>query len=197
VDVTEALEIKAAARLDPGRKKAALPPHPRRRKRMISKKMQDALNRQINEEMYSSYLYLAMSALCEHEGFKGTAQWLRVQAREEYGHAMRIFEYVLERGGQVVLAAIQKPDVMFKSLLDIFERTLKHEQHITACIHKLADQAVAEKDHATQNLLAWFVNEQIEEEANAGDIVTRLKMAGTAGAGLLFVDSELGRRKAD
>jgi ferritin len=163
---------------------------------MISKKMQDALNRQINEEMYSSHLYLAMAALCEYEGFKGTARWLRVQAQEETGHALRIFDFVLERGGQVVLAAIQKPDIVFKSLLDIFERTLKHEQHITACIHKLADQAATEKDHATQNFLIWFVNEQVEEEAGVGDVITRLKMAGTAGAGQLFMDSDLGKRKS-
>jgi ferritin len=164
---------------------------------MINKKVQDALNKQINEEMYSSYLYLAMAAHCEHEGFKGTARWLKVQMGEETGHAMRFYEYILEQGGQVELAAIQKPEGPFGSLLDIFTKTLKHEQHITGCIHKLAELAVQEGDFATQNLLQWFVNEQVEEEANAGEIVTKLKMAGTQGPGLLFIDSELGRRKAD
>jgi ferritin len=162
---------------------------------MISKKVLDALNQQINEEMFSSYLYLAMSAHCEREGFKGASKWLRAQANEETGHAMKFFGYVLEQGGTIELKAIQKPEGPFSSLSDIFEKTLKHEQHITECIHKLADLALAEKDYATQNLLQWFVNEQVEEEAHAGEIVQRLKLAGPQG--LFFVDAELGRRKAD
>jgi ferritin len=164
---------------------------------MISKKMQEALNRQINEELYSSYLYLAMAAACEHEGFKGTALWLRLQADEEHGHGMRFFDYILEQGGQVDLAAIRKPDVAFKSLADTFDKILKHEQHITGCINKLMSLAVQEKDYATQNALNWFVNEQVEEEAHAGDIVTMLKMTGPQGGGLLMVDMRLGKRKAD
>jgi ferritin len=164
---------------------------------MIGKKTQDALNKQINEELYSSYLYLAMAAHCESVGFKGTAHWLRVQSREETGHGMKFYGYILEQGGQVDLQAIQKPAGPFGALHEIFDQVLKHEQHITDCIHKLADLALSEKDYATQNLLQWFVNEQVEEEAHAGEIVTRLKMAGTQGAGVLFVDSELGRRKAD
>jgi len=162
---------------------------------MINKKMQDALNKQINEEMYSSYLYLAMSAHCEHEGFKGAAHWLKAQAQEENGHAMKLYGYILEQGGQVDLAAIQKPEGPFGGLQDVFEKTLKHEQHITACIHRLAETAVQEKDFATQNLLQWFVNEQVEEEANAGEIVTKLKLSGGQGPGLLFIDGQLGGRK--
>lgn len=161
---------------------------------MISRKMQDALNQQINEEMFSSYLYLAMSAHCEQEGFKGAAKWFGAQAAEETAHAMKFFKYILEQGGQIELKAIAKPDGPFGPLSDCFEKALKHEQHITACIHKLAEQAVAEKDFATQNLLQWYVNEQVEEEAHAGEIVTRLKMAGANG--LFFVDAELGRRNA-
>jgi ferritin len=164
---------------------------------MINKKIQDALNKQINEELYSSYLYLAMAAHCEHGGFEGTAKWLKVQAQEENSHAMRFFEYILEQGGQVELAAIQKPEGAFGSLLDIFEKTSKHEQYITGCINKLVDLAVQEKDYATQNLLQWFVKEQVEEEANASEIVAKLKLAGTQGPSLLFIDSELGKRKAD
>jgi len=162
---------------------------------MINKKVQDALNKQINEEMYSSYLYLAMSAHCEHEGFKGTAHWLKAQAQEETGHAMKLYGYILEQGAQVELAAILKPEGPFGSPLDVFEKTLKHEQHITGCFQKLAEMAVQEKDFATQNLLQWFVNEQVEEEANAGDIVAKLKLSGGQGPGLLFIDSQLGGRK--
>jgi ferritin len=164
--------------------------------RMIDRKIQDALNQQINEEFYSSYLYLAMAAHCEAAGFKGTAHWLRVQSREENGHGMKFYGFILERGGQVDLQAIQKPAGPFGTPAEIFDQVLKHEQHITASIRKLADLALAEKDYATQNCLQWFVNEQVEEEAHAGDIVTRLKMAGGQGAGLLFIDSELGRRNA-
>jgi ferritin len=142
--------------------------------------------------MYSSYLYLAMAAHCEHEAFRGAAQWLKAQSQEENGHAMRFYEYVLEQGGQVELAIIQKPEGPFGSLLDIFTKILKHEQRITDCIHKLVDLAVQEKDYATQNLLQRFVKEQVEVESNAGEIVTKLKMAGTQGPGLLFIDSELG-----
>ena len=162
---------------------------------MITKKVQDALNKQINEEMVSSYLYLAMSAHCEHEGFKGAAHWLKVQAQEENGHAMKLYGYILEQGGQVELAAIQKPEGPFGSILNVFEKTLKHEQHITGCFQKLAEMAVQEKDFATQNLLQWFVNEQVEEEANAGEIVAKLKLSGGQGPGLLFIDSQLGGRK--
>lgn len=161
---------------------------------MISRKMQDALNQQINEEMFSSYLYLAMSAHCEQEGFKGAAKWFGVQAAEETAHAMKFFKYILEQGGQIELKAIAKPEGPFGPLSDCFGKALKHEQHITACIHTLAEQALAEKDFATQYLLQWYVNEQVEEEAHAGEIVTRLKMAGANG--LFFVDAELGRRNA-
>ncbi|MBP7829624.1 MAG: ferritin [Kiritimatiellae bacterium] len=164
---------------------------------MISSKMAKAINGQINKELYSSYLYLAMSAQAEDLGLKGFANWFRVQAAEENGHAMKFFHYLGEQGARVKLAAIDQPPVEFKSAKAMFEETLKHEKYVTASIHALVDLALAEKDHATGSFLKWFVDEQVEEEANAQEIVDWLKLAGDAGNALLFLDSKLGARKAD
>ena len=164
---------------------------------MISGKMAKAINEQINKELYPSYLYLAMSAQAEAMGLKGFASWFKVQAAEENGHAMKFFGYLGEQGARVKLAAIDQPPVEFKSAKAMFEETLQHEKSVTASIHALADLALAEKDHATGSFLRWFVDEQVEEEANAQEIVDWLKLAGDAGNALLFLDSKLGARKAD
>jgi ferritin len=162
---------------------------------MISKKMQDALNNQINEEYFSSYLYLAMSAYFKSINLNGFAHWMNLQSAEEMSHAMKMFAYINEQQGRVTLQAIAKPQLDWKSPLAAFETTYKHEQKITGLINKLADIAMAEKDHATLNFLNWFVTEQVEEEAQASEIVEKLKMIKEAPQGLLMFDSILGGRK--
>jgi ferritin len=161
---------------------------------MISNKMTEAINKQINSELYSAYLYLAMSAEAELKGYKGTAKWFQVQFQEEMGHAMKLKSYLLEQGSEVELGAIAKPAVGYKSLLAMFEATLKHEQSITRSINGLMDAAVKEKDYATQILLQWYITEQVEEEANDNDIIVMLKMAGSSTGALLMLDKQLGKR---
>jgi ferritin len=162
---------------------------------MMTDKIEKALNEQINEEMYSAYLYLAMSAWFESQNLPGFASWMKVQAREENTHAMKFFEYICERRGRVVLKAIKEPAKEWKSPLAAFEAALEHEQHITGRIDHLMDQALAEKDHATAGLLGWFVKEQVEEEATADRIVQMLKMAAGAPGALLMLDHQMGERK--
>jgi ferritin len=164
-------------------------------KDMMTDKMEKALNTQINEELYSSYLYLAMSAWFESQNLPGFATWMKVQAREENTHAMKLFEYVHERRGRVTLKAIKEPDKDWKSPLAAFEAALEHEQYITGCINDLVNQAVAEKDHATAGVLQWFVKEQVEEEASADRVVQMLKMAASAPGALLMLDHQMGERK--
>jgi ferritin len=161
---------------------------------MVSKAMAAAINRQINAELYSSYLYLSMSAYATNIGMKGTAHWLFVQAQEEATHAMRFYNYLNDQGVHVKLEAIKQPPVQFKSVLDIFEAVLKHENHVTALIHGLVDIAAKEKDPATGVMLQWFVTEQVEEEANASEIIGKLKLAGNNGGGLFMIDKDLGTR---
>ncbi|MBN2430277.1 MAG: ferritin [Acidobacteria bacterium] len=164
---------------------------------MQSKKMEKALNKQINEELFSSYLYLAMSAWFESRNLPGFAQWMKVQAGEENEHAMKIFNFIFERRGDVELEAIEKPQAAWKSPLDAFEAAFKHEQHISGCINDLMDLAISEKDHATQAFLQWFVNEQVEEEASADAIVQQLRMIGESKNALFMLDRALGQRQAD
>jgi ferritin len=161
---------------------------------MISEKMQDALNKQMNAEIYSAYLYLSMSAYFESVGLKGFAGWMRVQVQEELAHAMKFYSYILERGGRVITSAIDAPETEWKSHLAVFEYTYSHEQKVTALIHNLVDLAIQEKDYATQNFLQWFVTEQVEEESSADDIVQKLKLAGNAQGAVFMLDSELGQR---
>lgn len=162
---------------------------------MIDKEMEEAINQQINEEMYSAYLYLSMSAHFENIGLKGFANWMYVQYQEEMDHAMKLYRYLMERGGQVRLYAIKEPPHEWKSPLDAFEQTLSHEKHITACINDLVDLAEKKKDRATFNLLQWYINEQVEEEANDEEILQQLKFIGDNGQGLLMLDRELGQRR--
>lgn len=161
---------------------------------MIGKKMEKALNEQINAEMYSSYIYLAMAAYFESENLPGCASWMRVQTQEENAHAMKLYDFVCERGGRVVLKAIEQPPKDWKSPLAAFEAAYKHEQFITGRINKLVDLALQEKDHATNAFLQWFVNEQVEEETSADAVIQNLKMAQKAPGAMFMIDRELGQR---
>ena len=161
---------------------------------MIDKKMEDALNGQIREEMYSAYLYLSMSAWFETLNLKGFAHWMNIQNQEEMVHAMKLFNFINERGGSVKLQALDQPAHDWKSSLDAFEAAYKHEQHITGCINDLVKLAMNIGDRATQVFLDWFVNEQVEEEASADEIVQNLKLVGDNGYGMLMLDRELGQR---
>ena len=158
---------------------------------MIVKKMQDALNDQINAELYSAYIYLAMAAYFESENLSGFASWMRVQTQEETAHAMKIFDFVNERGGKVALKAIDEPPAEWKSPLVAFKAASEHEQYITGRIN---DLVIKEKDHATNAFLQWFVNEQVEEETSVDSVVQNLKMAEKAPGALFMMDRELGQR---
>ncbi|MGV8038544.1 MAG: ferritin [Thermoanaerobaculaceae bacterium] len=163
---------------------------------MLSNTMEAALNEQIREEMYSSYLYLAMSAYFEGLDLRGMAKWMRMQAQEENTHAMKLFDYVFERGGTVKLKALAEPQATWATPAAAFAAALAHERHITACIHTLVEQAAAEHDHGTVAFLQWYVKEQVEEEAHAEPIARRLEKIGDNMMGLLFTDRELGSRGA-
>jgi ferritin len=163
---------------------------------MLSEKMEAALNKQINAELYSSYLYLSMSAYFESENYEGFSAWMKMQSQEEYGHAMKIYDFVNQRGGRVKLSQIDAPAVEWDSVEKVFEETLTHEKHVTSLIHDLVNIAAEEKDHASASFLQWFVDEQVEEEDTASTIVENLKrMDGNRGA-LFMYDRELGRRGA-
>jgi ferritin len=163
---------------------------------MLSPKLQDALNKQINAELFSSYLYLSMAAWFEAENFKGMAHWMRVQSGEETAHGMRIFDFINDRGGRVALAAIEVPQAKWKSPLEAFEDAYKHEQKITGMINELMTLVAVEKDGAGHDFLEWFCREQVEEEAQVQLIVAQLKLVGDGGVGLYLVDQELGKRGA-
>ncbi len=152
------------------------------------------INAQIKHELYSAYLYLSMSAYCETLNLGGFANWMRKQSAEEVEHAMKFFAYVNDRGGRVVLHAIEQPPVDFGTPLEVFQAVLEHEQKVTALIHELYALAVAEKDYAAQVMLHWFIDEQVEEEKNATDIVAQLEMIGGHANGLLMLDHQLGAR---
>lgn len=161
---------------------------------MLEKKIENALNKQINEEFSSYYIYVAMSAWLEEQGFKGFSTWMSLQAGEEMTHAMKIYAHVHERGGKVVLGAIEAPKVEWKTPLDVFEGALKHEQHITACINDLVKLSRKSDDYATESMLQWFVTEQVEEESNAQQMVDNLRMVQGAPGGLFMLDREAGQR---
>lgn len=163
---------------------------------MISEKMQEALNEQVNKEFYSAYMYLAMSAYCNTLGLPGFAHWLRMQYEEESMHVTKMYDYIQDQGGEVHLKAIEEPPQEYGTPLEIFQVTLEHEQYITSMIHKLMDLAIEEKDYATQTFLQWYVTEQVEEEANVNDIVAPLKMVGDDKGGLMMIDQKLATRLA-
>jgi len=163
---------------------------------MISPKMQDALNHQINLEQYSAQLYLAMSAHCESLSFKGFAHWLRVQAGEETAHAIKLIDFILDRKGQLELKAVAAPPREFGGVIQVFEQTLEHEIGITQKINALFALARAEQDHASEIKLQWYVSEQVEEEANVGQVVDHLHAVGDQGGGIWYLDSRMGKRAA-
>jgi ferritin len=161
---------------------------------MISSTMEKALLGQLNDEFNSAYLYLAMAAYCSNLEFNGAASWLKLQYEEEHVHATKIYNYLIEQGVKVVLGELAAPPSEFCELLDVFNTSLTHEQSMTSRLNDLSDQALKEKDHATYNLLQWFVNEQVEEEATIGGIISKLKLVKDDGYGLLMIDNELGAR---
>lgn len=161
---------------------------------MISKNMLKNINHQINRELYSAYLYMSMAAYAAEAGFSGAANWFEVQTKEEMTHAQKLYDYVNQQGGRVILEAIEAPPKDFKSIQAAFELTLEHEKIVTGLIHALVKIAKEENDAATEIFLQWFVTEQVEEEASASEILQRLKMVGTEGGGLFMIDRELGAR---
>lgn len=163
---------------------------------MISDKMLAALNEQINKEFYSAYLYLAMSAYCNTIGLPGFSNWMRQQYEEEILHVTKMYDYILDQGGQIHLLKLEEPEKEHGTPVEIFEATLKHEQFITASINQLMGLAADERDYATQTFLQWYVTEQVEEEANVNDILAPLRMVGEDKSGLMMIDQQLAQRVA-
>jgi ferritin len=161
---------------------------------MISKILVDEMNEQIMHEFYSAYFYLSMSAYAESANWQGFAAWLKVQAGEEQGHAMKFYEHIHDRGGRVMLKAIPQPPTEFKSLLDVFKQVYEHEQKVTARINTIYAAALKENDYASQVFLQWFINEQVEEEKSAVQIVDALTKIGESTNGLFALDHRLGKR---
>jgi len=161
---------------------------------MISKKLIKAINEQINKELFSEYLYISMQAWFANQNLDGMAAWMDAQGKEERFHAMKFYNYLIERGGKVELKAIATPTVEFDNPLKAFKMALEHEQFITKSINELMDLAIKENDHATRSFLQWYVDEQVEEEASVDKIVNMLKMVGDNGHGIMMIDRELGQR---
>ncbi|MCP1714773.1 ferritin [Methanocalculus alkaliphilus] len=161
---------------------------------MIGQKMEELINNQINAELYSSYLYLSMSAWCSQETWNGFAHWMRIQAQEELSHAMKLYDYLVERGGTVRLAAIEKPKDAWASPLALFKEVYEHEQKVTGMINAMMAEAIKQKDYAAEVMLHWFVSEQVEEEANASELVAKLEKIGDSTGGLFQLDHHLGKR---
>jgi ferritin len=161
---------------------------------MLTKTMEKALNDQVNFEIYSSYLYMAMTSALEAMNFKGAAHWMRIQTLEELFHANKFFNYIIDRGGRAVLQEIKKPKTDWKSFLEVFDDAHKHEIIVTSRICNLVDLALMEKDHVTNSTLQWFVTEQIEEESNGKTIIEKIKKTKNSSDGLMMIDTELGAR---
>jgi ferritin len=162
---------------------------------MLSKTMEETLNRQVNREFYSAYLYLAMSAYFESAGMKGFAQWMRIQSKEERMHGEKIYDYILARGGKIALGDIEAPRAKWTSAGKVFEEVVSHEQKVTGMIHALVDLAIREKDHASFEMLQWFVKEQVEEEASTGDVLNQINVLGDVVGHLFWLDHQLGKRE--
>jgi ferritin len=161
---------------------------------MISRAMQDAINEQINKELYSSYLYLSMAAHFESENLPGFAKWMHIQEGEEREHAMKLYAFLVDRGARVLLKPIAAPETEWKSSLDLFKQVAMHEAAVTASIHALYEVALSEKDYPTQVMLQWFITEQVEEEKNAAEIVQQLQLVEARGTAVLMLDHRLGKR---
>jgi ferritin len=164
---------------------------------MYSKRVMELMNEQIKHELYSAYLYLSMSTYFEGESLPGFAHWMRVQAAEEQEHAMKFYDFIYERGGRVVLLAIDQPPAEFESLREVLKQTLEHEKKVTGLIEAIYAAAVEDKDYASQTFLNWFIDEQVEEEKNATDLLETLRMVGDKGSALIMLDRELGRRSGE
>ena len=161
---------------------------------MIGKKMEDLINTQINAEMYSAYLYLSMSSWCSQNTWNGFAHWLRLQAQEELTHAMKFYDYLNERGGTATLAPIDAPKAGWKDVLELFKEVYAHEQKVTGMINAMMTEAIKQKDYAAEIMLQWFISEQVEEEANASEIVAKLEKIGPSTGGLFQIDHQLQKR---
>ncbi|KOR24615.1 ferritin [Clostridium sp. FAM 1755] len=161
---------------------------------MLSEKLLNALNSQINFEFYSSYIYLSMASYAESENLSGFANFFRVQAQEEIFHAMKFYDYVNQMGGRVILEKIDQPKVEYKNILECFEDGFNHEKIVTSRVYNLTDIATEEKEHATISLLKWFIDEQVEEENNFNAIIRKLKRANSNPAVLYMLDDELSTR---
>jgi len=161
---------------------------------MISEKIQDAFNKQINAETFSAYLYLSMAAYFDEMNLGGFSTWMKCQAQEEMVHAMKFYDFIIERGGRVKLTAIGAPEISWASPLAAFEAAYSHEQLVSSLINNLVDLAIEERDHASKPFLDWFVTEQVEEEATADGVVQQLKLIEGAPQGLFMLDRELGQR---
>lgn len=164
---------------------------------MLNKSMQDAMNEQINKEMFSSYLYLSMAAYFEDKNLSGFANWMRLQADEEREHAMKFYDFILERGGRVQLKAIEAPKTEWASNLEVVEEVAAHEAKVTASINDLYELALKEKDYPSQIMLQWFITEQVEEENNAAEIVASLKMIEARETAVLQLDHQLSKRRGE
>lgn len=164
---------------------------------MLSDKVLEALNEQIAHELYAAYLYLAMMAYFDGRSLEGFAHWMRLQSKEEVGHAMKLVDFILDRGGNVELRELAAPPADFESPLAVMESALRHEEKVTAMINDLYELAAAEKDYASQVLLQWFIDEQVEEEKSAGGVVDQLRLAGDSVSALLVIDERLSRRGAE
>ena len=163
---------------------------------MISKRMETELNEQVNKEFYSAYMYLSMAAYCSTLGLPGFSHWMRLQYEEENMHVTKMYDYILDQGGEVHLKPIAEPPKEYGTPLEIFEQTLEHEQFVTRSIHNLMSLAIEESDYATQTFLQWYVTEQVEEEANVQDILNPLRMVGNDKGGLMMIDQQLAGRPA-
>jgi len=162
---------------------------------MLHKKIEKALNDQINAEFESAYLYLSMATFLNNQNLAGFSSWMKAQYEEEKFHAMKMYDFVLERGGTVVLDTIKKPKIKWKNIIDVFKDTLKHEQEVTKLINNLTSLAMDERDHATVNFMQWFVDEQVEEEATVSELLAQLVLVEGKGSGLFMLDREAGQRK--
>jgi len=164
---------------------------------MIGKPIQNAMNEQINKELFSSYLYLSMAAYFEDKNLSGFAHWMRLQAAEEREHAMKFYDFIIERGGRVTLKGIEAPKTDWSSSLEVAEEVAAHEAKVTASIYALYELAMQEKDYPAQVMLQWFINEQVEEEKNAAEIVATLKLIEERGTAVLMLDHQLAKRKSE
>lgn len=161
---------------------------------MLSEKILKALNRQMNAESASAYLYMGMAAWLDARNLRGCAAWMKAQAHEEFRHAMKFYDFINERGGRVILQPVDAPPSSWDGVLDAFQKTLEHERHVTARINDLVNVAIEERDHATNIFLQWFVTEQVEEEDSVNDLLHKLRLVNGEGQGMLLLDKDLAAR---